>query len=357
MTALTRPSHSDGYKGRVRVATPRLLAALLAGAALVGAIAASSVSAGSPAAASAAANACTLVRLRPAPTASQARLARAMPFAAGWADHGVDRRGRGRPGLRLAPARATPEIWAEFIVGLMHGPEISLPHDVRRHARRGAGDLRQSCARLLLGEPDDRPGRGGHRRDDPGRGHPPRVRAPRRVQPGQHPLGGRRLGAQELGERRERLRASRPQGGLPWRRGLELRAQPRRGVGGDLPAHGRAQGRDHDRDLADHRAELLSDRRGACWLRSATSSSPGRRRRTTGYSRQFAKSTKVWWIPLATPLDGELRIARRCRRAVSTTSRSWRRIARPCSGARSGSRSGSSASRPRSAARAPRSSA
>jgi hypothetical protein len=30
---------------------------------------------------------------------------------------------------------------------------------------------------------------------------------------------------------------------------------------------------------------------------------------TATYSRQFTKGTKRWWIPLATPLDGELKIA------------------------------------------------
>ena len=118
--------------------------------------------------------------------------------------------------------------------------------------------------------------------------------------------GRRSTGARSVGERGERVRAGLAQRGVPGRRGLELRAEPGRGVGRGLPAHGRAQGRDHDGDVADHRAELLSRTRPRCRRPSRTCSSRGpprargshdvssaRRRQRSGGSRSRRRSTET----------------------------------------------------------------
>ncbi len=49
--------------------------------------------------------------------------------------------------------------------------------------------------------------------------------------------------------------------GVPREPELELRAEPGRSLGRGLPAHGRAQGGDHDRDLADHHRRASSPTR------------------------------------------------------------------------------------------------
>ena len=175
-------------------------------------------------------------------------------------DHDVDGRDRGCPRLRRAPGRdghtgrlgrvlrpPRPRARARTAAG------------VHRDDRRGAGDLRHARPRLLCTRPAGRPGRGGLRHVGR-RGRQARVRPPRRGAPTERPVGGDRLGAEAMGEHGERVRPGDAEGGVPRRRGLELRGEPRRGMGGGLPADGRAQGRDHDRHVADHRAELLPGR-------------------------------------------------------------------------------------------------
>ena len=61
---------------------------------------------------------------------------------------------------------------------------------------------------------------------------------------------------------------------FPGNEARALRAEPRRGLGRDVPAHGRAESRYHDGDVADHRAELLSDAKPRSSRPSATSLQP-----------------------------------------------------------------------------------
>ena len=109
----------------------------------------------------------------------------------------------------LPAETATPEGWAEFLAGLIHGPELSQLTTVRRDVRRGAGHLWHPSPRLLRTRiswscPVRR--RSTRRRRD----RPARVRPPHRVSPLEPSLGRHRLGPEALGERRERLRARRP---------------------------------------------------------------------------------------------------------------------------------------------------
>lgn len=124
MATLTSTSHSDGYKGRVRSATTRLLALVLAGATLVAALAAASLSSSNATATSARTYARSFDS-GPVQTLTKARLARAVPTLRG----GPTPTSSGEiVDVRVSdalPATATPEVWAEFIAGLVHGPEIS----------------------------------------------------------------------------------------------------------------------------------------------------------------------------------------------------------------------------------------
>jgi hypothetical protein len=108
----------------VRPSTSRLLAVALAAAALVAAVASASV--GASASSAAPAERAFVRSFEPAPAASvrPARLAQAAfrggPITASTGEI-VD--------VRVSdalPLTTTPEQWAEFLVGLVHGPEISL---------------------------------------------------------------------------------------------------------------------------------------------------------------------------------------------------------------------------------------
>ena len=142
------------------------------------------------------------------------------------------------------------------LAGLTHGPEITR---LRTYIAT-FDEMRGICgrrARLL------QPGPAGRARaslpdgHDRGGGRPPRVRPPHRALPLNTPWA-RSTGARSDGRPRPTsVRASRGARRSPATRD-ELRAEPRRGVGGDVSPDGRAQGRDHDCDVADHRPELLS---------------------------------------------------------------------------------------------------
>ena len=73
---------------------------------------------------------------------------------------------------------------------------------------------------------------------------------------------GHRLGAEVLGLDRGRLQASHSGQRIPGRRERPLRPEPGRGVGGDVPAHGRAQERHPHRELGHRLPELLPERGG-----------------------------------------------------------------------------------------------
>jgi hypothetical protein len=107
-------------------ATSRLLVVALAGGVLLGALVASSVATGI----SSASSAPKVLHARSfdsaaTPTFSRARLAQAMPSFRG----GPTTASTGEiVDVRVSdslPPEVTPEQWAEFIVGLVHGPEIS----------------------------------------------------------------------------------------------------------------------------------------------------------------------------------------------------------------------------------------
>ena len=115
---------------------------------------------------------------------------------------------------------------------------------------------------------------------------------------------------------------------------------------------------DHDRDLADHRPELLPERGGLAGGRAGRAPAVDRSEHAV-FDAGFGKRTaKVWWIPLA---DAARRrrsgSARRCRAAGRTRSRSSPPTGAPSSSARSGSGSASSAWTARSAGGARSSSA
>lgn len=106
-------------------ATPRLLATLLAGVVLTGALLAASLSASTSATSSGAVAYGRSIDTAATPTFSRARLAQAMPSFRG----GPTTASTGEiVDVRVSdslPPEVTPEQWAEFIVGLVHGPEIS----------------------------------------------------------------------------------------------------------------------------------------------------------------------------------------------------------------------------------------
>ena len=149
------------------------------------------------------------------------------------------------------------------------------------------------------------------------------------------------------------LRARVARRGVPRGRRAQLLPESRRGLGRDVPPDGRAQERDHDRDLAHHQPGLLPGRGGAPGGRAgrspaldggddvvASSAPSGNARRRSGGSRSRRRSTE------------SCSSRPRCRAAGTTRSRSWRRTGERSSGGRSGSGSGRSGPRRTSAASA-----
>lgn len=273
----------------------------------MGAIAASSVSAGSPAAASGPRTHARSFDSGPAPTASQARLARAMPSLRGGpitASTGevVD--------VRVSDSlpTTTPEIWAEFIVGLVHGPEISslTTYVVTLE------EVQEVCGSRALGC----------------------YSANQMIVPGEVVIDGttpEEVIRHEYGHHVAFNRVNTPWvavdwGPKNWASSANVCARVARkeafpGDEGSNYASNPGEAWAETYRLMDERKDGITT---ATWPIIAPSFyptdaalvaaerdvvEPWTGSTTTGYSRQFTKSTKVWWIPLATPLDGELRIA------------------------------------------------
>jgi hypothetical protein len=307
MTALTRPSYSGGYKEYVRPATLRLSAALLAGAVLAGALVAASVVAGStsqpaPLAFARSFDSGTV------PAVSASRLASAVPSLRGGpitvsTGEVVD--------VRLSdslPVTTTPEVWAEFIASLLHGPEISrltayvLTFD----------EMQDVCGTNALGC----------------------YSGNRMIVPGEVVFDGttpEEIIRHEYGHHVAYNRVNTPWvavewGPKNWASVANVCARVARQEA--FPGN---QGSNYSRNPGEAWAEtyrLMDERRNgittATWPIIAPSFyptdaalvaaerdvvEPWTSSTTTTYARQFTKGTKVWWIPLATPLDGDLRIA------------------------------------------------
>ena len=332
---LTQDSHSRGYKGHVALLNLRRLAAFSRGR---------SSSSRSPlvAAHGASANAnpawARTIDAYAQPRASELSAAQA---PAGYRGGPITTSTGETVDVRVSDAlpadTVTPEGWAEFLAAHDARARARAADRVHPHVRRGPAGLRDAGARLLRARRARRAGRDGVRHDARG-GRAARVRASHRVSPAESALVGDRLGPEAVGERSERLRARRPQGGIPGRRDDELHAEPGRGVGGGLPAHGRAKGRDHDGDLAHHRAQLLPRRprpdggragRHAAVDRSAhdppLARRSARRRRASGGFRSRPRSTATCVSARRFPGG-----------AARSTSRWSARIARPSFAALSG---------------------
>lgn len=287
---------------------PRLPAALLAGAvaatALVGASAAGAAVEGP--------GSRVLARSfdsGPLPAVSTGRLARALPLIRGGpitASTGevVD--------VRVSdslPVTTTPETWAEFIVGLVHGPELA-----RLTANVVTFDEMQDvCGRNALGC----------------------YSANQMVVPGDVTPDGttpEEIVRHEYGHHVAFNRVNTPWVAVDWgpkhwasSTNVCARVARREAFPGD-------QGSNYPSNPGEAWAEtyrLMDERKDGIttgtWPIIAPSFyptdagllaaerdvvQPWSGSTTTVYTRQFPKSTKkVWWIPLATPLDGELRIA------------------------------------------------
>ncbi len=304
--ALTPASHSRGYKGSVPSAILRLPAALLAGAVLAGALLVASVSA-APAASGPGVLA-RAVDSGPVQAVPAARLARALPSIRGGpvtASTGevVD--------VRVSdalPATTTPELWAEFLVGLVHGPELS-----RLVAYVVTFDEMQDvCGSRALGC----------------------YSANQMIVPGEVVSDGttpEEIIRHEYGHHVAFNRVNTPWAAVDWgpkywasSANVCARVARREAYPGD-------QGSNYASNPGEAWAEtyrLMDERTDGIttgtWPIIAPSFyptdaalaaaerdvlQPWNGSTTTVQSRQFTKRAKVWWIPLATPLDGELRIA------------------------------------------------
>ena len=123
MDSLTHPSHSDRYKNAVAPASLRLAVAVAAGALLATALAASAV-VSSPQRPSSSAYA-TSIDAAPSVSLRSARLVRvSTTFRGGLTTASTGETVDVRVSDSL-PADVTPASWAEFLVGLTHGSEIS----------------------------------------------------------------------------------------------------------------------------------------------------------------------------------------------------------------------------------------
>ena len=245
----------------------------------------------------------------PVQAASTSRLARAVPAVRGGpitASTGevVD--------VRVSdslPVTTTPETWAEFLVGLVHGPEIS-----RLTAYVVTFDEMQDvCGRNALGC----------------------YSGNQMVVPGEDVSDGttpEEIIRHEYGHHVAYNRVNTPWVAVDWgpknwasSANVCARVARREAFPGD-------QGSNYPSNPGEAWAEtyrLMDERKDGIttgtWPIIAPSFyptdaallaaerdvvQPWTGSTTTVYSRQFTKSTrKVWWIPVATPLDGELRIA------------------------------------------------
>jgi hypothetical protein len=308
MTTLTSTSHSGGYKGRVLGAITRPLAVLLAGAALLAALAAAS--AGSSNAAPASPTYARSFDSGPVATLSGSRLARALPSLRG----GPTTASTGEiVDVRVSDAlpvdTSTPQKWAEFIVGLVHGPEISsLTAYVVTF-----DEMQDVCGRQALGCYS------GNQMIVPGEV----------VSDGTTP---EEIIRHEYGHHVAFNRVNDPWvaidwGPKHWASSASVCARVERGEA--FPGN---EGSNYPRNPGEAWAEvyrLMDERKDgittATWPIIAPSFYPTEEAlvaaerdvvepwttsRTTTFTRVFTKTSKrVSWIPIATPLDGELKIA------------------------------------------------
>ena len=226
------------------------------------------------------------------------------------------RRRPARPSTSACPTRSPSsrrhaEAWAEFFVA---------PHARARSSSQLTAyiatfdEVQEICGTHALGcyGRDELVAPGEAVLDDVVRGdRPPRVRPPHR-----RPSSERRRGTRSTGVRSAGRAPRTSVLGSPARRPTRAtRARTTRVNPGEAWAEvyrldGRAQGRNHDRDVVDHRAELLPGRGRSHGGRAGRdpavdSAAPdGSTRGPSGSGRR-----RVWWISLSTPLDGNVRVS------------------------------------------------
>ena len=309
MTALTRTSQSGGYNGRVRVASFRLPAALVAGVVLAGSLLAA---AGSTNASGQASHPRVFARSfdsGPVAAIPRTTISRSLPALRGGpitASTGevVD--------VRVSdalPTTVTPETWAEFMVGLVHGPEISrLTAYVVTY-----DEMQDVCGRNALGC----------------------YSAHQMVVPGEVTPDGttpEEIIRHEYGHHVAFNRVNTPWVAVDWgpkywasSANVCARVARKEAYPGD-------QGSNYPSNPGEAWAEtyrLMDERKDgittATWPIISPSFYPSdaalvaaerdvlqpwTASATTVYTHRFPKvARKVWWIRLATPLDGEMRIA------------------------------------------------
>ena len=215
---------------------------------------------------------------------------------------------------------STPEGWAEFLAGLTHGPEI---RELRTYIVT-FGEVQEICGSRALGcyELTRWSRRGGGRGHLSGGGRPTRVRPPRGVSPSELTVVGRRLGPEALGERGQRVREVSRREAFPGDEGAKYARNP-----GEAWAEAFR--------LMDERkagittatwpivAQSFFPNEAALQAAEQDVLQPWAAASTRAFTKVFGKKTaKVWWIPLATPLDGDSGSTRRLRMAARPRSRS-----------------------------------
>ena len=302
-TVHTRAAIRAGCRPR----SPRRFAVLLAGALLAAALVAAAGRSGDQAAPREHAYALTadaIAPLRPS------RLAQAdVTFRGGPITTSTGETVDVQVSTALPADTSTPESWAEFLTGLTHGPEISLltvyivTFD---EAQQICGLERTRVLRPRRAGRARRAGAGG--RDSRG-GRATRVRAPRRASPAEHPVGSDRPGAQAVGERDGRLCTRRAPRGLPGDEGPNYSLNP-----GEAWAETYRLMTEREAGITTATWPIISQSfyPTAAALQAAKQDvvSPWVKPRTLAFTRVFGRKTaKVWWIRLATPLDGDLRVS------------------------------------------------
>ena len=292
----------------MRLATPRLLVALLAGLVLLGALIAASLSASPSRSASPSPVYARSFDSTAAPTISRARLAQTAPSFRG----GPTTASTGEiVDVRVSDSlpEVTPEQWAEFLVGLVHGPEISrLTTYVVTF-----DEVQEVCGDRALGC----------------------YSANQMIVPGEVVFDGttpEEVARHEYGHHVAFNRVNPPWvavewGPKNWASSANVCARVARQEA--FPGN---QGSNYARNPGEAWAEtyrLMDERKNgittATWPIIAPSFyptedallaaerdvvEPWSTQRTAQYTRTFTKkSKKVWLIPLSTPLDGDLRVA------------------------------------------------
>jgi hypothetical protein len=283
----------------------RWLAVFLSGALLVLALAAAAAQTAESASLSARVTVASLTtELRPA------RLARA---EVAWRGGPITTSTGETVDVRVSDAlpleTSTPEAWAEFLTGLTHGPEIS-----RLSAYIGTLDeIQEICGRRALG--------------CYGRNEMVAI-----GEPALEDAGPEEIVRHEYGHHIAFNRANSPWAAIDWgpkrwasAANVCARVARKEVFPGD-------EGSNYARNPGEAWAEayrLMDERKAgittASWrivdqsffpsegaLQAADLDvlEPWTKPRTTGFTRVFAKrASKVWWIPLATPLDGDLRVS------------------------------------------------